>query len=96
MTSTPDPAGRPVVPVIDDDDDDDLDELDELDFDGPGDAARRRDPDDRPLRVAALALIRDRRVLMVRVQGHDARYLPGGKIEPGEGARQALVREASE
>lgn len=36
MTSTPDPAGRPVVPVIDDDDDDDLDELDELDFDGPG------------------------------------------------------------
>ncbi|GAB7303489.1 NUDIX hydrolase [Clavibacter michiganensis] len=96
MTSTPDPAGRPVVPVIDDDDDDDLDELDELDFDGPGDAARRRDPDDRPLRVAALALIRDRRVLMVRVQGHDVLYLPGGKIEPGEGARQALVREAAE
>ncbi|ALD14050.1 NTP pyrophosphohydrolase [Clavibacter capsici] len=48
------------------------------------------------MRVAALALIRDRRVLMVRVAGQDVLYLPGGKIEPGEGARQALVREASE
>ncbi|RIJ04732.1 NUDIX domain-containing protein, partial [Clavibacter michiganensis subsp. insidiosus] len=56
MTSTPDPAGRPVVPVLDDDDDDDFDELDGLDADGPGDATRRRGPDERPLRVAALAL----------------------------------------
>jgi 8-oxo-dGTP diphosphatase len=92
VTSTPDP--RPVVPVLDDDDDDDLDELDELDPRIA--AARRRTAEERPLRVAALALIRDRRVLMVRVEGQDVLYLPGGKIEPGEGARQALVREASE
>jgi 8-oxo-dGTP diphosphatase len=94
VTSTPDPAGRPVVPVLDDDDDDDLDELDEADPRVA--AARRRTAAERPLRVAALALIRDRRVLMVRVAGQDVLYLPGGKIEPGEGARQALVREASE
>jgi 8-oxo-dGTP diphosphatase len=92
VTSTPDP--RPVVPVLDDDDDDDLDELDELDPRIA--AARRRTAEERPLRVAALALIRDRRVLMVRVEGQHVLYLPGGKIEPGEGARQALVREASE
>jgi 8-oxo-dGTP diphosphatase len=97
VTSTPDPAGRPVVPVLDDDDDDDLDEADERDeADRALAAARRRTADERPLRVAALALIRDRRVLMVRVEGQDVLYLPGGKIEPGEGARQALVREASE
>ncbi|MDA3804237.1 MULTISPECIES: NUDIX hydrolase [unclassified Clavibacter] len=100
MTSTPDPARGPVIPVLDDDDDDDLDELDDLDrTDGSG--ARGSDgplgaPRERPLRVAALALIRDRRVLMVRVTGQDVLYLPGGKIEPGEGARQALMREAAE
>ncbi|MFT2707270.1 NUDIX hydrolase [Clavibacter zhangzhiyongii] len=93
MTSTPDP--RPVAPVLDDDDDDDdLDEPDELD--PLVTAARRRTAEERPLRVAALALVRDRRVLMVRVEGQDVLYLPGGKIEPGEGARQALVREAAE
>jgi ADP-ribose pyrophosphatase YjhB (NUDIX family) len=91
VTSTPDP--RPVAPVLDDDDDD-LDELDELD--PLVTAARRRTAEERPLRVAALALVRDRRVLMVRVEGQDVLYLPGGKIEPGEGARQALVREAAE
>ncbi|MFS4505553.1 NUDIX hydrolase [Clavibacter sp. Sh2141] len=94
MTSTPDPAGRPATPVLDDDDDDDLDEAD--DGDRGLAAAPRRTADERPLRVSALALIRDRRVLMVRVEGQDVLYLPGGKIEPGEGARQALVREASE
>jgi ADP-ribose pyrophosphatase YjhB (NUDIX family) len=92
VTSTPDP--RPVAPVLDDDDDDDLDEPDELD--PLVTAARRRTAEERPLRVAALALVRDRRVLMVRVEGQDVLYLPGGKIEPGEGARQALVREAAE
>jgi 8-oxo-dGTP diphosphatase len=91
VTSTPDHVGHPVAPVLDDDDDDDLDELDLRD-----EALRRRDPEERPLRVSALALIRDRRVLMVRVEGHDVLYLPGGKIEPGEGARHALMREAAE
>lgn len=94
MTSTPDPAGRAVIPVLDDDEDDDLDEPDGTD--PLVAAARRRTAEERPLRVAALALIRDRRVMMVRVAGQDVLYLPGGKIEPGEGARQALVREASE
>ena len=94
MTTTPDPARRVVVPVIDDDDDDDLDEGDAVD---PAHRpAARRSPDQRPLRVAALALVRDRRVLMVRVEGQDVLYLTGGKIEPGEGARQELVREAAE
>jgi 8-oxo-dGTP diphosphatase len=93
VTSTPHPADRPVAPVLDDDDD----ELDEPDEPGStDDPLPRRSPEERPLRVSALALIRDRRVLMVRVEGHDVLYLPGGKIEPGEGARQALVREAAE
>jgi 8-oxo-dGTP diphosphatase len=50
----------------------------------------------RPLRVVALALIRDRRVLMVVARGRDVLYLPGGKIDAGESARAALVRECRE
>ncbi|MET8563830.1 NUDIX domain-containing protein [Streptomyces flaveolus] len=38
----------------------------------------------------------DGRLLVVRTKGRDAFYLPGGKIEPGETPRQALVREVRE
>lgn len=49
-----------------------------------------------PLRVAAIVLIRDRRVLMVTSRGRDVYYMPGGKIEAGETLSQAAAREAHE
>lgn len=49
-----------------------------------------------PLVVSALALVRDRRLLVVRARGRRLWYLPGGKVEPGEGAAEAAVREARE
>jgi 8-oxo-dGTP pyrophosphatase MutT (NUDIX family) len=48
------------------------------------------------IRVAALALIRERRVLMVTARARDVYYMPGGKIDPGETAAEAAVREAFE
>ena len=33
--------------------------------------------------VGAVALIRDRRVLMVTARGRDVWFMPGGKIDPG-------------
>src|ERR1700754_5157984 len=48
------------------------------------------------IRVAALALIGERRVLMVTARGRNVYYMPGGKIDPGETAAEAAVREAFE
>lgn len=49
-----------------------------------------------PLQVSAVAVLRDRRVLMVTSRGRDVYYLPGGKIDPGESAAEAAAREAHE
>ncbi|RFA17275.1 hypothetical protein B7R21_00615 [Subtercola boreus] len=48
------------------------------------------------IRVAAVVLLRERRVLMVTARGRDVLYLPGGKIDAGETAAEALVRECRE
>ncbi|WEO77577.1 NUDIX domain-containing protein [Cryobacterium sp. SO2] len=57
---------------------------------GPASAAH---PD---ILVAAIALIRDRRVLMVTARGRDVWFMPGGKIDPGETEADAAAREAWE
>lgn len=46
--------------------------------------------------VSAVAIIRERRVLMVTARGRDVLYMPGGKIDPGETPEAAAVREARE
>lgn len=48
------------------------------------------------IRVAAVALIRHRHVLMVTARGRDVIYMPGGKIDRGENAPDAAIREARE
>jgi 8-oxo-dGTP diphosphatase len=45
---------------------------------------------------AALVQVKDRRLLCARSQGKAAFYIPGGKPEPGEDMRAALVREIAE
>lgn len=46
--------------------------------------------------VAAVAIIRNRRMLMVTARGRDVFYLPGGKVDPGESASDAAARETRE
>jgi 8-oxo-dGTP pyrophosphatase MutT (NUDIX family) len=46
--------------------------------------------------TAAFCLVRDRRLLTVRKAGSVRFMLPGGKIDPGETAREAAVREVME
>lgn len=48
------------------------------------------------IRTAALAHIRDRRLLQARSVGKTAFYMAGGKIDPGETPEQALHREVRE
>lgn len=49
-----------------------------------------------PIVVSALALVHERRLLMVTARGRDVLYLPGGKVEPGESGAEAVVRESLE
>ena len=46
--------------------------------------------------TAAYCLLRDGRLLTVRKAGSHRFMLPGGKIDPGETAREAAVREVME
>ncbi|MFG1796052.1 NUDIX domain-containing protein [Nocardia sp. NPDC049149] len=48
------------------------------------------------IRTAALAHIRDRRLLQARSIGKDVFYMAGGKIDPGETPEVALRREVRE
>lgn len=50
----------------------------------------------RPIDVVALAVVRDRRLLLARSRGKSAFYLPGGKREPGESDIATLQREITE
>lgn len=48
------------------------------------------------IRTAALAHIRDRRMLQTRSDGKTVFYMAGGKIDPGETPELALYREIRE
>ncbi|MGW2415724.1 GNAT family N-acetyltransferase [Streptomyces tubercidicus] len=49
-----------------------------------------------PLKSVSWLHVREGRLLSVRTRGNDTFYLPGGKYEPGETAREALSRELGE
>ena len=58
-----------------------------------------RDTDIQTLKVIETAnwILRDGdKILSVRSRGRDRFYLPGGKIDPGETARDAIIREVAE
>jgi 8-oxo-dGTP diphosphatase len=48
------------------------------------------------LKCACLVTLNQTGLLMVRVRDNQHWYLPGGKIESGESAEQALIRESLE
>lgn len=48
------------------------------------------------IRTAALAHVRDRRLIQTRPEGKDVFYMAGGKIDPGETPLEALHREIEE
>jgi mutator protein MutT len=48
------------------------------------------------IRKSAGVIIRDKKLLVVRSHGKDVFMAPGGKIEAGENAEEALVRELGE
>jgi 8-oxo-dGTP diphosphatase len=53
-------------------------------------------PDSTPIRIAAALICADRRMLLVRKRGSPFFMQPGGKIEAGETAAEALRREVRE
>ena len=60
-------------------------------------AQKTAQPTEHPdILVSAVALLRDRHVLMVRARGRDVLYMPGGKIDEGESPADAAAREARE
>jgi 8-oxo-dGTP diphosphatase len=50
----------------------------------------------KPLQCACLVDVQDNKLLLVRVRQNQHWYLPGGKVEQGESADQALSRELAE
>jgi 8-oxo-dGTP diphosphatase len=67
-------------------------------FDRPTEIQMSEHADELPgLRIAAALLVRqDGRTLLVRKRGTTSFMQPGGKIDPGETAQRALVRELNE
>jgi 8-oxo-dGTP pyrophosphatase MutT (NUDIX family) len=69
--------------------------------DGHEASAPRKDPvistsEHSDILVSAVALLRDRHVLMVRARDRDVLFMPGGKIDEGESPADAAAREARE